>query len=298
MGDVSIYRNGSASAPKITGGPIGRSRSILLVEDDSPVREGLAIVLRRAGWDVVVAEDGRAGAEAFQKRRADVVLTDLMMPRLDGLGVLAEVRAVDAEVPVVVLTGYATVDRCRDALRAGANDFVSKPCEAASLKRILDRAYQKRAEAETLREVRAATQQTLYLKVPADIGKRPGVVAQVVAAADAAGFGDRRWTIRLAVDEAFVNAVVHGARCDPAKEISVAADFDGGRATIAVADSGEGFDPATVPDALSDAQGGRGLFLLRSFCDEVTWRSSGAGTTCVMSFHRNVADTSWRSPDA
>jgi two-component system, OmpR family, response regulator MtrA len=99
---------------------------ILLVEDDPSIREITAIGLRNAGFQVDVTEDGQAGLDRFRAHPYDLVLLDVMLPRLDGLEVCRAIRR-SSTVPVVMLTARADTIDVVVGLEAGADDYVKKP---------------------------------------------------------------------------------------------------------------------------------------------------------------------------
>jgi two-component system response regulator MtrA len=105
---------------------------ILLVEDDPSIREITAIGLRNAGFQVDVADDGQAGLDRFQAGSYDLVLLDVMLPRLDGLEVCRAIRR-SSTVPVVMLTARADTIDVVVGLEAGADDYVKKPFEVPEL---------------------------------------------------------------------------------------------------------------------------------------------------------------------
>ena len=106
---------------------------VLVVEDDPAIRRGLVDALRYAAYEVVEAADGEAGLRAALAQEVDLVLLDLVLPRRDGFGVLAEVRRSKPALPVIVLTARgAEEDRVR-GLRGGADDYVVKPFGATEL---------------------------------------------------------------------------------------------------------------------------------------------------------------------
>jgi two-component system response regulator MtrA len=105
---------------------------ILLVEDDPSIREITAIGLRNAGFEVDAAADGQAGLDRFNAGRYDLVLLDVMLPRLDGLEVCRAIRRVST-VPVVMLTARADTIDVVVGLEAGADDYVKKPFEVPEL---------------------------------------------------------------------------------------------------------------------------------------------------------------------
>ncbi len=129
---------------------------ILAVDDEPDLLETVRRILVRAGHTVVDAPSGHAAREVLAKGRVDLVVTDLMMPGLDGMAVLAAAREVDASIPVVVMTAYATVETAVAAMRAGAWDYVPKPFSADQLRLAVDRALQHRSLADENRRLRRA----------------------------------------------------------------------------------------------------------------------------------------------
>jgi two-component system response regulator MtrA len=105
---------------------------ILLVEDDPSIREVTAIGLRNAGFTVETADDGRQGLDRFAGEPFDLVLLDVMLPRLDGLEVCREIRRTST-IPVVMLTARADTIDVVVGLEAGADDYVKKPFEVPEL---------------------------------------------------------------------------------------------------------------------------------------------------------------------
>ncbi|MEX1168694.1 MAG: response regulator transcription factor [Chloroflexota bacterium] len=105
---------------------------ILLIEDDPSIREVTAIGLQGAGFTVATANDGVAGLERFRAEPFDLVLLDIMLPRLDGLEVCREIRR-SSTVPVVMLTARADTIDIVVGLEAGADDYVKKPFEVPEL---------------------------------------------------------------------------------------------------------------------------------------------------------------------
>ncbi len=105
---------------------------ILLVEDDPSIREVTAIGLRQAGFTVETADDGRAALDRFEAEPFDLVLLDVMLPRLDGLDVARAIRATST-VPIVMLTARADTIDVVIGLEAGADDYVRKPFEVPEL---------------------------------------------------------------------------------------------------------------------------------------------------------------------
>lgn len=106
--------------------------TILLIEDDPSIREVTAIGLRNAGFTVETANDGRQGLDRFEAEPFDLVLLDVMLPRLDGLEVARAIRRTST-IPIVMLTARADTLDVVIGLEAGADDYVRKPFEVPEL---------------------------------------------------------------------------------------------------------------------------------------------------------------------
>jgi len=105
---------------------------VLVVEDDLALSDVVSFTLRRAGYEVTTAHDGLAAVEAFQQVPPDLILLDLNLPRLDGLGVCRQVRAV-SDVPIIILSVRAGDEAVVRGLEMGADDYMVKPFSPAQL---------------------------------------------------------------------------------------------------------------------------------------------------------------------
>ncbi len=113
---------------------------VLIVDDELNIRRVLAAMLAREGYEVTAAADGEQALAVLQKTPVHVVVTDLVMPRLGGLELLARVAAEFPDVPVIVITAHGTVDSAVQALKAGAFDYITKPFEQEELKKVIAKA--------------------------------------------------------------------------------------------------------------------------------------------------------------
>jgi DNA-binding NtrC family response regulator len=106
---------------------------ILVVDDEPDMVETLEQMLSGANYDVVTAVDSAKAFDLIPKERPDLIITDLVMPDLDGIGFLQRIKAHYPNIPVILLTGYATVDSAVDAMKKGASDYLSKPFHSEEL---------------------------------------------------------------------------------------------------------------------------------------------------------------------
>jgi DNA-binding response OmpR family regulator len=128
---------------------------ILIVEDEHPMRVVLQDCLLAAGYRVLVAEDGEAGLAKAQSEDPELVLLDVMMPKLDGFSLCAELRRLGRDVPVLMLTAKGQVDDRVMGLDAGADDYLVKPFSSkellARVRALLRRSQRENSEASELR---------------------------------------------------------------------------------------------------------------------------------------------------
>ncbi|HEY2028814.1 MAG TPA: sigma-54 dependent transcriptional regulator [Myxococcales bacterium] len=123
---------------------------ILIVDDEEQTREVFAELLQRWGYEVGQTSDGHGALKMAAETRPDVIISDLVMPKLDGLALVRALREEQPDTPVVIITGKGTIDAAVEAVREGVFDFVEKPLDPARLKVILQRALEKK---ETLHEM-------------------------------------------------------------------------------------------------------------------------------------------------
>jgi signal transduction histidine kinase/DNA-binding NarL/FixJ family response regulator len=185
---------------------------ILVVDDEASVLMTLSTILRNEGYEVDVADGGEAAIAAVAERHYDLVLTDLNMPRVDGLAVLHEVRKRSPSTVTVMVTGYSSIDSALQALQAGAYEYLLKPVEIPELKLAVKRSLERKrfSEIDTLYEVsRALTGELEPEKIVAEISRAAvrvlGIKNTNVIRMDPAGMpetGDAE--IRRALSDALV----------------------------------------------------------------------------------------------
>lgn len=100
---------------------------ILLVEDEATLAMIIADMLCREGFDVVRASNGEEGISRFKTTRADAVIADVMMPRMNGFEMVRRIRTIDNDVPVIFLTAKSSIDDIVEGFESGANDYLKKP---------------------------------------------------------------------------------------------------------------------------------------------------------------------------
>jgi CheY-like chemotaxis protein/anti-sigma regulatory factor (Ser/Thr protein kinase) len=295
--------------------PAAESGRTVLVVDDSAMDRRLAgaIVQKMNGWRPVFAANGKEALLAIPRETPVVVLTDMLMPEMDGLELVQAIRAAYPMLPVILMTAHGSEDLAIRALQKGAASYVPKQ----SLARILG---------ETLEQVVSAAQTSVSLRriVEALVRHEADYVLENDAALVAPMVSSLEQDVAMmrlcepsglmllgvALHEALTNAIFHGNleldskmretdekgyyqaardRRDQApyadRRVHVRATLTHGEATFVVRDAGQGFDPSLLPDPTDPANlgknSGRGLLLIQTFMDHVEHNDSGNVITMV-----------------
>ncbi|MEN9935555.1 MAG: hypothetical protein RLZZ387_2134 [Chloroflexota bacterium] len=120
-----------------TGSPTNGSpaHTVLIVEDDAATRRLYRFLLTNGGYAVLEAEDGVVALEQLSSHTCDLVITDMNMPRMDGMELIRAIRRDYAEMYVILVTAFGTPDTEKNAMRMGANDYLAKPFDFEELER-------------------------------------------------------------------------------------------------------------------------------------------------------------------
>jgi CheY-like chemotaxis protein/anti-sigma regulatory factor (Ser/Thr protein kinase) len=289
---------------------------LVLVVDDSPVDRLVAgrLLAKAGGWRVAQAGDGEEALAAIGREVPAAVLTDLQMPRLDGLALVERVREEYPKVPVVLMTGNGSEEIALAAMRAGAASYVPKRSLAAELVPTLEKVVAaSKSDGQRARVLgRLAGRVSRFV-----LDNDPGLVQPLIAILRedllAVGVCDQTEATRVgvALEECLLNAIYHG---NLGVSSSLKQDGDGsafyrlaaerreeapyrdrrvrvgvrvGRraATFVVADDGPGFDVSALPDPTDPENlirpSGRGILFMRMFMDEVRYNPQGNRVTLV-----------------
>jgi len=287
----------------------------VLVIDDSAVDRRLVggLLERSGGLSVEYAKDGKEAISRFQSCVPDLAVTDLIMPEMDGLELVAAVKSEFPLVPVVLMTARGNEEIALAALRAGAASYVPKRILsqdlAPTVKRILAAAREDRSLSRLMHRMDHSQSSFVLHNDLSLIPLLLGYLQQVLRCVELEDELDRL-RIRLAVEEALLNALYRGnLEISPRLEQNDRAAFnqlvetrsselpyrdrrvhvswtiarDG--LTVVVQDDGPGFDPAAASNRVEnvdfDTVFGRGLLIMRTFMDEVRYSATGNEVTLI-----------------
>ncbi len=161
--------------------------TLLIIEDDPDNARSVQEAADDAGFATVCATTGTSGVELFRQHVPDVVLSDLVLPDIDGLAVLGRLRKLDASVPVIIMTAYGSVESGVRAMREGAYDYVTKPLDLDDIQSKLRRAYEaSRLRRQVDRLSQSVRERFATTAIIAESAGMKAVINQIEALADTA----------------------------------------------------------------------------------------------------------------
>jgi DNA-binding NtrC family response regulator len=137
---------------------VKRKKRVLAIDDEPSMTEWLRILLEHAGYEVRVAHIGIRGEELFKMWRPDAVITDMLLPDIDGIELVRRFHELDPEVEVIVVSGQGNIPRSVDAVKAGAFDFLEKPLDVERLLDKLEKAIKQKSLVDENEQLRAQLQ--------------------------------------------------------------------------------------------------------------------------------------------
>jgi CheY-like chemotaxis protein/anti-sigma regulatory factor (Ser/Thr protein kinase) len=294
--------------------PDARSEAVVLVVDDAPVdRRRAGGLVEGLGWQAAYAENGATALAAIETKVPAVVLTDLLMPEMDGLELVRAIRSRYPFLPVVLMTAHGSEEVAIRALRSGAASYVPKRSLAQDLGETLERvvaAAQARWSHQRLLACMSQVEGAFVLENDATLlAALTGTLQETLSNMGLCDETDRI-RIGIALTEALTNAMYHGnleisselrqrddnsydqlvrERCRQApyrdRRIHVTARYTLPEAVFSIRDEGPGFDPSRLPDPTDptnlEKRSGRGLLLIRTFMDEVLHNATGNQITLI-----------------
>lgn len=288
---------------------------VVLVVDDSAVDRRLVggLLARSSNLQVEYAADGREALEKIRHAPPSLVITDLVMPELNGLELVSEIRRDFPAVPVVLMTGKGSEDIAMQALRHGASSYVPKSSLnqllLETVESVLSAVQEKRVQQHLMSRV---SEIEITFELENDSALIPPLIAHLQDLASQVGLCESAETIRIAIalEEAIRNGMFHGnleitsevREGDPnvyrellasrlanepysSRRMQIRVKLSPREGRFVIRDQGPGFDPRSLPDPTDpenlDRACGRGLLLMKTFMDSVDYNATGNEVTMV-----------------
>ena len=261
-------------------------RRILIVDPNDELRGVLEEVLSELGHAVVAKGDTRAALSRGDLEDFDLIISDITDDSQGGVQILSALRKKQLLVPVVVSSEEAQQPGIVKAFRMGAANFLRRPYDKDELRNIVDKTLSYKLRFVEDLKILPHARETIEFELPSDLSLMNGVLHYLVERAGRLGVVQPdRSNLFIALDEAFVNAVVHGNRSDPCKLVRITAELSSKEARFTVEDEGEGFDIKALPDPRDPSNlfksHGRGVLLICNIMDEVKYNKRGNRLTMV-----------------
>ncbi|MDQ3022992.1 MAG: response regulator [bacterium] len=288
------------------------SKSILIVDDEQIIRNVLKRKLEQnTAYTVYTADDGEPGLEIFRQQPIDLVISDLLMVRMNGIELLRNLKQIDHRVPVIIITGYGTLDDAIEAIKLGAEDFIKKPFDISEVIATIEKTFKKQEEEEDQRAIiKHIAIETVKLEIPTDFDYLNRVINYIFSHLKARWLvgGEDLHDVKVCLYEGLYNALEHGSlgineeekstllehgqasyreflmhrmQQEPYKSkiIHVSLDITADDMCVRIVDDGPGFDFKNRTGHVSSEElfrsSGRGLLLISSLMDEVVFNDSG-----------------------
>ncbi|HOS84947.1 MAG TPA: response regulator [Bacteroidales bacterium] len=280
---------------------------VLIVEDDAVSRELLRVIIQKEGYEFRTADDGMAGFEIFNEFIPDIVVTDIRMPRLDGIELLKKIRMVARDVIVIIVTAHGNENIALEALHLGANNYLKKPINLEELKILLSRYFSLYKTKTVRKDITAlVTTQNIDLVVDSDLDLIPSVAEYLVNQVRHIYSSTDLISVELGLSELLLNAIEHGSfnitgdekeealknntlvdlynqrkedESCKSKKISIQFNRNKSYCEWIISDEGNGFDytymPSPFTDRLVTNLHGRGVFISKLQFDSIEYIGKG-----------------------
>ncbi len=139
-------------------------KQILVVEDDPTVGESIRLLLKKRGYSIFLAPNGRDALHIFKQKPIDLVITDVVMPKMDGIELLEAVKRMRAETEVIVISAQGTIEKAVQAMKLGAFDFIEKPINPRVISLVVERALEKQTLILQNRDLRSKLEDKFHFK--------------------------------------------------------------------------------------------------------------------------------------
>jgi DNA-binding NtrC family response regulator len=139
-------------------------KSILIVEDDPNVGESLRHLFKKKGFSISLASNGKEALHLFRQHNADLIITDVVMPKMDGIELLETIKSLKPETEVIVISAQGTIEKAVQAMKLGAFDFIEKPINPRVIALLVERALEKQALILQNRDLRSKLENRFHSK--------------------------------------------------------------------------------------------------------------------------------------
>lgn len=255
--------------------------NILVVDDDVHVLKTLKAIITEFGMVPLLAENVPEALKLLQKQSIELILTDLIMPEIDGLEFLDIVKREYPSIPIAVLSAYGIIANTVSALTKGAYSFITKPFSLEDIKAVIDKGLRLRNLSLNTDALQGFIHSSTNIEFPGDADLFPALLYFIIKECQWRGVEKDTILTNVAIclEELLYNAFFHGNKKDKSKIIKVKADFNPGLFQISIKDSGRGFNHQAIMEQLDSSNPltmkKKGLFIVKNMVDTVAFNNEG-----------------------
>lgn len=263
--------------------------TVLLVDDEPYVTEILGRILTQAKINTLSASSGDEALRLLRDHQVDLVITDVLMPGMNGLELLDSIKSKFPSLPVVVLTAHGDFYVAMEALNRGAFYFLTKPFNKETIIKVTEKALRLPRMTSEKKCVLPYASLSLHYRIPSELRMVPAISYQIMRACEDMEYPPPKvnFAIPLAVDELVVNAMKHGNLFEASKIVEVNADINHREMKLTVEDEGQGFNAENIPAEFSEErlldENGRGIMMIRYYANELKYEKNGSRAVCRIS---------------
>jgi CheY-like chemotaxis protein len=269
-------------------------------------------MLSREGFEPIEAKDGESAIELYRSLKPPVVISDVMMPKMDGLTLLREIKAIDPGAAVILMTGHGNEEILLKALQGGATNFFKKPFNVRSLIMEIHKIFQYKVE--TVKSYLYSpflVEESKTFSLTTGTPQYHPIINQITLQLPCLLAESEILNLKIGIEEMVINAIEHGnlgisfiEKCAAIeqgkfgdllaarlrlgtvreKKVRISSKLTQEYFRISITDDGEGFDWRNLPELLPEnlfAYAGRGIFLTKIYYDEVIYNEKGNEVTLV-----------------
>jgi len=261
---------------------------ILVVDDEEDVRGILSEMIEGLDYQVMVAEDGKEALERIKTEKIDLVITDLSMPKMNGLELIVNSKQINPNIPIAVISAFGNVENTTYALTRGAFSFIAKPFKISQIKELIRKGKQLRELSLGTYALMEWVKSQTEMVFPSQPDLFPSAILFALKECQWRGIEDdaRLENVAICLEELLNNAFVHGNRKDKDKRIKVKMAFDAEKFVLSVKDEGDGFDGENYLEKIREEQVSmpekRGLFIVDLLMDDLRFSKKGSEATAVI----------------
>ena len=273
----------------------------MIIDDEEEIRLSLSKIVEQLDLIPLTAQDGLEALNLLKSKKIDLIITDLMMPQMDGLKFIVKSKEINPRIPIAVISGYGDAKNASFALTRGAFNFITKPFTIKEVENVIRKGLRLRELSLGTDKLLQNVQNQTEIVIPSYPHLLPSVIFYITKECRWRGIDSENVlnNISVCTDEILSNALVHGNKKNPKKKISVQLNFDARKFTLTVKDEGKGFDVKKFSRQLKeshlDIPSKRGLFIIGYLMDEISFNEKGNEIT-ARKYLQGITDTTTQLP--